>query len=151
MTKENEDVFRGLGVEIKLLDPDDFLIIKETLSRIGIASRKDKILYPTCVILHKRGRFRIMHFKEMFILDGKTADITEEDIARRNTIANLLHDWELYDLVDESKSAEPVLPMSMLKVLSFKEKKDYQIIHKYTVGNSKHYDRSEDLSSKPVN
>lgn len=137
MSIKKDDVFQGHGVEIKLLNPDDFLIIKETLTRIGIASRRDKTLYPTCVILHKKGRFAIMHFKEMFLLDGKTADISEEDFARRNTIANLLYDWELYDFADGSEKQEPSLPMNMLKVLSFKEKADWKIEHKYNVGSKK--------------
>src|SRR6185503_1821258 len=122
------DKFRGLGLKITLIDPEDFLKIKETLTRIGIASKKDKTLYQSCHILHKQGEYAIMHFKEMFLLDGKAADFSEDDKARRNTIANLLHDWELYDLVDESKSASPVAPMSQIKVLSHKEKGDWNLV-----------------------
>lgn len=133
---ENE-LFKGLGLPIELIEPEDFLKIKETLTRIGVASKKEKILYPSCVILHKRGFYRILSFKEMFILDGKEANITEEDIARRNTIANLLHEWELYDLKDESLSKTPTLPMSMIKVLSFKDKKNWKIEHKYTISGKK--------------
>lgn len=128
------DVFNGIGIEVKLRDTEDFLKVKETLTRIGIASKKDKTLYQSCHILHKQGRYAIVHFKEMFLLDGKPSDFSEEDRARRNTIANLLHDWELYDLVNEDKSASPTAPMTQIKVLSHKEKSDWNLVSKYTIG-----------------
>lgn len=131
------DVFQGLGVPINLINQEDFLKIKETLTRIGIASNKDKILYQSCHILHKQGKYAIFHFKEMFILDGKPSNFTEDDRARRNTIANLLHDWELYDLVDEKKSESPVLPLSHIKIIKNSEKKEWSLVAKYTVGKKK--------------
>ena len=124
-------------VEVKLEHPDDFLKIRETLSRIGVASRKDKTLYQSCHILHKQGKYYIVHFKEMFLLDGKMSDFTEDDKARRNTIANLLHEWELLDLADESKTETPVTTLNQIKVLSHKEKSDWNLVTKYTIGKSK--------------
>ena len=96
-----------LMLEVSLGESDDFLKVRETLTRIGIASKIEKTLYQSCHILHKQGRYYILHFKELFLLDGKNSDFTEEDRARRNTIANLLHEWELVDLVDEKKTADP--------------------------------------------
>lgn len=124
-------------VEVKLEHPDDFLKIRETLSRIGVASRKDKTLYQSCHILHKQGKYYIVHFKEMFLLDGKKSDFTQDDKARRNTIANLLHEWELLDLADESKTETPVTTLNQIKVLSHKEKSDWNLVTKYTIGKSK--------------
>lgn len=124
-------------VEVKLEHPDDFLKIRETLSRIGVASRKDKTLYQSCHILHKQGKYYIVHFKEMFLLDGKKSDFTQDDKARRNTIANLLHEWELLDLADESKTENPVTTLNQIKVLSHKEKSDWNLVTKYTIGKSK--------------
>jgi len=124
-------------VEVKLEHPDDFLKIRETLSRIGVASRKDKTLYQSCHILHKQGKYYIVHFKEMFLLDGKKSDFTHDDKARRNTIANLLHEWELLDLADESKTENPVTTLNQIKVLSHKEKSDWNLVTKYTIGKSK--------------
>jgi hypothetical protein len=122
---------------VKLKNPDDFLKVKETLSRIGVASRKDKSLYQSCHILHKQGRYFIVHFKEMFLLDGKKSDFSEDDKARRNTIANLLHEWELLDLVDENKTDSPVSNLNKIKVLSHKEKSEWNLVTKYTIGKSK--------------
>lgn len=124
-------------VEVKLNESDDFLKIRETLSRIGIASKKDKTLYQSCHILHKQGKYYITHFKELFLLDGKKSDFTEEDRARRNTISNLLHDWELLDLVDESKTSSPTASLSQIKIISHKEKNDWTLITKYTIGKAK--------------
>ena len=124
-------------VEVKLDEPDDFLKVRETLSRIGIASKKDKTLYQSCHILHKQGKYYIVHFKQLFLLDGKKSDFTEDDRARRNTIANLLHDWELLDLVDETKTENPTAPISQIKIISHKEKNDWNLITKYTIGKSK--------------
>jgi len=124
-------------VEVKLNESDDFLKIRETLSRIGIASKKDKTLYQSCHILHKQGKYYITHFKELFLLDGKKSDFTEEDRARRNTISNLLHDWELLNLVDESKTSSPTASLSQIKIISHKEKNDWTLITKYTIGKAK--------------
>lgn len=126
---------------VSLPEADNFLKVRETLSRIGVASRKDKILYQSCHILHKQGKYAIVHFKELFLLDGKQSDFTEDDKARRNTIANLLHEWELVDLVDENKTKAPVAPLSQIKIISHKEKSDWQLVTKYTIGKGK---RKED-------
>jgi len=122
---------------VTLPEPDDFLKVRETLSRIGVASKKDKILYQSCHILHKQGKYAIVHFKELFLLDGKKSDYTKDDKARRNTIANLLHDWELIDLVDEEKSKAPVAPISQIKIISHKEKSEWSLVAKYTIGKGK--------------
>jgi hypothetical protein len=122
---------------VTLLEPDDFLKVRETLSRIGVASKKDKILYQSCHILHKQGKYAIVHFKELFLLDGKKSDFTEDDKARRNTIANLLHEWELVDLVNEDKTKSPVAPLSQIKIISHKEKGEWQLVTKYTIGKGK--------------
>ena len=124
-------------IEVKLPDSDAFLKVRETLSRIGVASKKDKTLYQSVHILHKQGRYFLPHFKEMFLLDGKRSDFSEEDKGRRNTIANLLHDWELLDLVDEEKSKSPVAPISQVKIISHKEKPEWTLVTKYTIGKSK--------------
>ena len=124
-------------IEVKLIEPDDFLKVRETLSRIGIASYKDKTLYQSCHILHKKTKYYILHFKELFLLDGKKSDFTEDDKARRNTIANLLHEWELVDLVDEDKSKSPVVPISQIKIISHKEKNKWNLVQKYTIGKKK--------------
>lgn len=124
-------------IEVKLIEPDDFLKVRETLSRIGIASYKDKTLYQSCHILHKKSKYYILHFKELFLLDGKKSDFTEDDKARRNTIANLLHEWELVDLVDEDKSKSPVVPISQIKIISHKEKNNWNLVQKYTIGKKK--------------
>jgi len=132
-----EDIFRGVGVEITLPNPDNFLKIKETLTRVGIASRKEKKLFQSCHILHKQGRYAILHFKELFILDGKENNFTEEDRARRNTIVNLLEEWDLLEVVDASKSEHPIAPLSQIKVLSHKEKDDWSLESKYNIGKKK--------------
>lgn len=121
-------------VEVKLAEPDDFRKVRETLTRIGIAPMNKKELYQSCHILHKKGKFYIVHFKEMFMLDGQETTFSENDIARRNTIANLLHDWELVDLVDESKTEAPTVSLQKIKILPYKEKKDWQLFSKYTIG-----------------
>ena len=121
-------------IEVKLIEPDDFLKVKETLTRIGVASKKDKTLYQSCHILHKQGKYYVVHFKQMFLLDGKKSDFSDDDKARLNTIANLLHEWELLDLVDENKSKSPVAALSQVKILTHKEKADWKLVTKYTVG-----------------
>lgn len=125
-------------VEVKLVEPDNFLLVKETLTRIGIASKKTNTLYQSCHILHKQGKYYIMHFKELFLLDGKkNTDFSENDMARRNTIANLLEEWELIDIVDKKKTEEPVVPISHVKIIPFKDKANWQLVAKYSIGNKK--------------
>jgi len=121
-------------LEIGLKEPDDFLKVRETLSRIGVASRKERKLYQSCHILHKQGRYFIVHFKELFALDGKNTNLSENDIARRNTIANLLKDWELVDIIGD---ASEVAPLSQIKVLSFREKDEWTLETKYNIGKKK--------------
>jgi hypothetical protein len=125
-------------VWVKLPDREAFLKIKETLTRIGVASKKDKILYQSCHILHKKGRYAIIHFKELFALDGKKTDFTEEDKARRNSIANLLADWGLLTLEDPKKTAEPTAALCLIKIISFDDKKsgEWQLVSKYNVGKT---------------
>ena len=121
-------------LEVSLSEPDDFLKVRETLSRIGVSSRKERKLYQSCHILHKQGRYFIVHFKELFALDGKDTNLSENDISRRNTIANLLSDWGLVSIIG---TAQPVAPLSQIKVLSFKEKDDWQLETKYNIGKKK--------------
>ena len=121
-------------LEVGLKAPDDFLKVRETLSRIGVASRKERKLYQSCHILHKQGRYYIVHFKELFALDGKQTNLSENDIARRNTIANLLNDWGLIDVLGNS---ENVAPLSQIKVLSYREKDEWTLETKYNIGKKK--------------
>jgi|TARA_B110000908_G_C10235717_1_gene443190 hypothetical protein len=129
-----EDIFKGVGIEVALPTPDSFLKVKETLTRIGISSRKEKKLYQTCHILHKQGRYSILHFKELFILDGKKNTFTEEDKARRNTIVNLLEEWDLVSIVHKEASVEPTAPLNQIKILSHKEKSNWTLEAKYNIG-----------------
>lgn len=124
-------------VEVKLVNEDDFLKVRETLTRIGVASKKDQKLYQSCHILHKQGKYYIVHFKELFALDGKPTNISDDDLSRRNTIANLMAEWGLVTLVDQEKSAAPVAPLSQIKVLSYKEKDDWELVAKYNIGRKK--------------
>jgi len=124
-------------VEVKLTNDDDFLKVRETLTRIGVASRKDRTLYQSCHILHKQGRYFIVHFKELFALDGKPTDFEEADVGRRNAIANLLAEWGLIQLIEPDKSKEPVAPISQIKVLPFKEKYQWTLTPKYNIGKKK--------------
>ena len=121
-------------LEVGLNEPDDFLKVRETLSRIGVASRKERTLYQSCHILHKQGRYFIVHFKELFALDGKDTNLSENDIARRNTIANLLKDWELINIIGV---VGEVAPLSQIKVLSFREKNEWTLETKYNIGSKK--------------
>lgn len=123
-----------LMLEVQLKEPDDFLKVRETLSRIGVASKKEKKLYQSCHILHKQGKYYIVHFKELFALDGKRTNLSENDIARRNTIVNLLNDWGLVGVVDE---AGPSAPLSQIKVISFREKNDWLLETKYNIGKKR--------------
>jgi hypothetical protein len=123
-------------VEVTLADDDDFLKVRETLTRIGVASRKDKTLYQSCHILHKQGRYYIVHFKELFALDGKPTNFSENDTSRRNTIANLLAEWGLVGMVTDM-SNEPVAPLSQIKILPFKEKNEWTLTAKYNIGKKR--------------
>jgi hypothetical protein len=131
---DSEDIFKGVGIEIALPTPDSFLKVKETLTRIGISSRKEKKLYQTCHILHKQGRYAILHFKELFILDGKTDTFIEEDASRRNTIVNLLEEWGLVSVVQTEKAQDPVAQLNQIKILSHKEKSNWTLQAKYNIG-----------------
>ena len=120
--------------EVLLKEPDDFLKIRETLSRIGVASRKERKLYQSCHILHKQGRYYIVHFKELFALDGKDTNLSENDIARRNTIVKLLSDWGLLEM---KPTPEPIAPLSQIKIISFKEKDEWVLETKYNIGKKR--------------
>jgi hypothetical protein len=124
-------------VEVRLADKDDFLKVRETLTRIGIASKSDQKLFQSCHILHKQGRYYIVHFKELFALDGKPTNISEDDLARRNTIVNLIAEWGLVQLISIDKSKDPVAPLSQIKVLSHKEKDDWELVAKYNIGHKR--------------
>jgi Bacteriophage translational regulator len=132
-----DDIFKGLGVEIKIEGEEAFLKIKETLTRIGVASRKENKLFQSCHILHKQGKYVIIHFKEMFILDGKPSNFSEEDMGRRNKIAELLQDWGLLTVIDPEKIKEPLSPMNQIKVLNYKEKDDWILEAKYQIGRKR--------------
>ena len=122
-------------VEVTLGEKDDFLKVRETLTRIGVASKKDKILYQSCHILHKQSRYYIVHFKELFALDGKPTDISENDLSRRNAIAKLLEDWGLVKILDKSKVENPPpIFLSQIKIISHKEKDDWNLVPKYNIG-----------------
>jgi hypothetical protein len=122
-------------VEVTLKEQDDFLKVRETLTRIGVASKKDKTLFQSCHILHKRGQYYVVHFKELFALDGKPTDITENDLARRNAIVNLLEDWGLLTVVNkkQTETPEPIF-LSQIKIISHKEKNEWQLTPKYNIG-----------------
>ena len=121
-------------LEVSLKEPDDFLKVRETLTRIGVASRKDKKLFQSCHILHKQGRYFIVHFKELFLLDGKKSNLEENDISRRNTIAQLMSDWGLITIQDKDKMT-PMAPMRQIKIIFFKEKNEWELCPKYNIGN----------------
>lgn len=123
-------------VEVSLKDDDDFLKVRETLTRIGVASRKDKTLYQSCHILHKQGKYYVVHFKELFKLDGKPTNFSENDEARRNTIVNLLAEWGLVSIV-ETQPLDPIAPLSQIKILPFKEKGDWTLTAKYNIGKKR--------------
>ncbi len=121
-------------LEVTLNEPDDFLKVRETLTRIGVASRKDKKLFQSCHILHKQGRYFIVHFKELFLLDGKKSNLEENDVARRNTIATLMSDWGLIT-IENTQKAKPLAPLRQIKIISFKDKNDWELCPKYNIGN----------------
>tara|TARA_B100000902_G_C27091111_1_gene803884 strand:- start:396 stop:809 length:414 start_codon:yes stop_codon:yes gene_type:complete len=124
-------------LEVTLAKDDDFLKVKETLTRIGVSSRRENKLYQSCHILHKRGKYYIVHFKELFALDGLPTNLSDEDIGRRNTIANLLEEWELLEVVDPDKSEEPLTPINKIKILPYREKGDWELCPKYHIGKKK--------------
>jgi hypothetical protein len=124
-------------LEVIIAEDEDFLKIKETLTRIGVASKKDKKLYQSCHILHKRGKYYIVHFKELFLLDGKQSEFTEDDKARRNAIANLLEEWKLLVIVDRNRFKDPMASMNQIKILPHKEKSEWALESKYSIGNKK--------------
>ena len=126
------------AVEIRLPTPDDFLKVKETLTRMGVPAFKDKKLFQSCHILHKRGRYFILHFKELFILDGKKSDFSDEDRKRRNTIVQLIEDWGLVEVINRDLMREK-LPLNKIKIISFKDKKDWILEAKYSIGNGSRY------------
>lgn len=147
-----DNKFKGIDslVEVTLTDSQNFLKIKETLTRIGVASRKDKTLYQSCHILHKRGKYYIVHFKELFGLDGHEITFDEDDLARRNTIANLLEDWGLIDITDPNKTEEPVALMNSIKVLNYKEKGEWNLVPKYNIGKKIKPQSSDDNQSEHI-
>ena len=122
-------------VEVRLRSSEDFLKVKETLSRIGLACKKDNTLYQSCHILHKQGRYYIVHFKELFMLDGKQADFSESDVARRNRIVLLLDEWNLVEIVDKDQVKDPIAPINQVKIIPYKEKSQWNLVTKYTIGN----------------
>lgn len=121
-------------LEVILNEPDDFLKVRETLTRIGVASRKEKKLFQSCHILHKQGRYFIVHFKELFLLDGKKSNLEENDVARRNTIATLMSDWGLIT-IEKPETAKPVAPLRQIKIIAFKDKEQWELCPKYNIGN----------------
>ena len=121
-------------LEVTLNEPDDFLKVRETLTRSGVASRKDKKLFQSCHILHKQGRYFIVHFKELFLLDGKKSNLEENDVARRNTIAQLMSDWGLIEIYNK-ELMEPLAPLRQIKIIPFKEKQEWELCPKYNIGN----------------
>tara|TARA_Y100001973_G_C5195400_1_gene333895 strand:- start:1418 stop:1825 length:408 start_codon:yes stop_codon:yes gene_type:complete len=124
-------------LEVELVKEDDFLKVRETLTRIGVASRKDKTLYQSCHILHKRGKYYIVHFKELFGLDGKTTDFTDNDLSRRNAITKLLAEWNLVKIVNDNIKEEPVAPLSQIKIISHKDKDEWNLVAKYNIGKKR--------------
>ena len=122
-------------IEVRLYNSEDFLKVKETLSRIGIASKKDNTLYQSCHILHKQGKYYIVHFKELFLLDGKEATLSEGDLGRRNRIVALLDEWELVEVIDYSRVETNMIPLNQVKIIPFKEKSKWNLVTKYTIGN----------------
>lgn len=134
---DNNDIFSGHGIEIKLKNNEDFLKVKETLTRIGVSSKKEKKLFQSCHILHKQGRYAIIHFKELFSLDGKPTNFDDEDKGRRNTIVALLEEWSLITIVDPDTVKDPVAPMNKIKVITHKEKADWALVSKYNIGRKK--------------
>lgn len=133
------ELFKNFGIPVELKDDDSFLKVKETLTRIGVASKKEKTLWQSVHILHKQGYYHILHFKELFMLDGRPSDLSENDIARRNSITFLLEDWELLKIKNRDKFENDLADLRQIKILTYKEKDDWQLIPKYAVGSKKNY------------
>jgi hypothetical protein len=135
----NSDIFKGVGIEVTLPDDDSFLKVKETLTRIGISSRKEKVLWQSANILHRRGRYVILSFKELFILDNKPSSLTENDIQRRNTICKLLEDWGLVKIVasEREQVINNLAPLNQIKIIPYKEKSEWRLENKHTIGKSR--------------
>jgi len=145
MSEENISWSPADMLEVTIKQPDDFLKVRETLTRIGVASRKDKTLFQSCHILHKQGKYYITHFKELFALDGKKSTLTENDIQRRNTIALLLQDWNLIDISEKTR-VDNKAPLSQIKVLPFKEKNEWNLVAKYNIGKKPEENTSKNAS-----
>lgn len=133
----NDNIFRGVGIEIELPNEDDFLKVRETLTRIGVSSRKEKVLYQSCHILHKQGRYAILHFKELFALDGKPSNLSENDVQRRNAIAKLLEEWELVTILNPRIMEDNIAPIHQIKIISYRDKDDWDLISKYNIGKKR--------------
>jgi hypothetical protein len=129
-------------IEVTLKEQDDFLKVRETLTRIGVSSRREKVLYQSCHILHKQGRYFITHFKELFALDGKPSNMSDNDIQRRNAIARLLEDWDLLKIVNQEIIGDNLAPIHQIKIIPFKEKEEWQLVAKYNIGVKKDLDSS---------
>jgi hypothetical protein len=134
MSDVSKNVFNGVGVHIKLLDDEDFMVVRETLSRIGVSPKGKNILYQSCHLIHKDGVYVLAHFKELFALDGLPSNVSEEDIKRRNAIAKLLEEWELLEVVDKEKIKES-MPINGLKIIKYTEKDKWQLIPKFNTGS----------------
>jgi hypothetical protein len=134
MSENSDKIFNNVGVHVNLHDPEDFMVIRETLSRIGVSPKGKKVLYQSCHLIHKNDVYIIAHFKELFALDGLPSNISEEDIKRRNAIITLLEEWELLDIVDKLK-VENKIPLSGLKIIKHQEKKDWELIPKFNPGS----------------
>lgn len=133
----NDNIFRGVGIEIELPNEDDFLKVRETLTRIGVSSRKEKVLYQSCHILHKQGRYAILHFKELFALDGKPSNLSENDVQRRNAIAKLLEEWGLITILNARIMENNIAPIHQIKIISYREKDDWNLVSKYNIGKKR--------------
>jgi len=133
MSVTSDKIFNNIGVHIKLMDPEDFMVVRETLSRIGVSPKNKKTLYQSCHLIHKNDVYIIAHFKELFALDGLPSNVSEEDLKRRNTIINLLEEWELLEVVDENKT-ENEMPINGIKIIKFTEKDEWELIPKFNPG-----------------
>jgi hypothetical protein len=134
MSEASDRIFNKVGIHIKLLDEEDFMVVRETLSRIGVSPKGKKVLYQSCHLIHKNGVYVLAHFKELFALDGLPSNVSEEDIKRRNAIAQLLEDWELLEIIDKDKIKDR-LPINALKIIRYSEKDDWELIPKFNPGS----------------
>lgn len=134
MSEESDKTFNNIGVHIKLLDPEDFMVVRETLSRIGVSPKDKKVLYQSCHLIHKNDIYIVAHFKELFALDGLPSNISEDDIKRRNTIVQLLEDWDLLDIVDKGKIKEK-MPLSGIKIIKYNERDTWDLVPKFNPGS----------------